>query len=334
MGDNDNYNIDEKLQIDELQKSLDKSLEKNSNDDNYILSKERPSEASKYSQNNSKLNRFTIVDNNFQEEDSCNNELSDNNITKSERLSYISNDSKTSNVDNHSNNNINNKEDNKKKSKKNKNNENQIKKIIDIKLILLGDVSVGKTSILKRYIDNSFNENYQCTLNVDFRTKYLDIDLDTSVRLKIWDTVGQEKFRNLTTQYFRDCNGAIIVFDLTKKTTFECLPKWIEELYNKNSNKTPILIVGNKSDLTLDREVIQKEINDFVKDKYLYYDVSAKTGNNISLAFDKIRGKILEELKKNDSNDNKKDDLDNLRRKTIDLDNLNESVNGKTKKCC
>ena len=143
-------------------------------------------------------------------------------------------------------------------------------------------------------------------MNVDFRTKYLDIDLDTSVRLKIWDTVGQEKFRNLTTQYFRDCNGAIIVFDLTKKTTFECLPKWIEELYNKNSNKTPILIVGNKSDLTLDREVIQKEINDFVKDKYLYYDVSAKTGNNISLAFDKIRGKILEELNKNDSNDNKK----------------------------
>ena len=117
MGDNDNYNIDEKLQIDELQKSLDKSLEKNFNDENYILSKERPSEASKYSQNNSKLNRFTIVDNNFQEEDSCNNELSDNNITKSERLSYISNDSKTSNVDNHSNNNINNKEDNKKKSK-------------------------------------------------------------------------------------------------------------------------------------------------------------------------------------------------------------------------
>ena len=178
--------------------------------------------------------------------------------------------------------------------KKEKEKDKPKKQIIDIKLILLGDISVGKSSILGRYIDNSFTEDYQCTLQVETKSKIIDIDLNTSVKMNIWDTVGQEKFRHLTKQYFRNCHGAIIVFDLTRKDSFDGVQKWIDELNDFNSN-IPILIVGNKSDLIKEREVNEDAIENFVRNKYLYYDVSAKNGSNVSLAFDKIRSEIIED---------------------------------------
>ena len=110
--------------------------------------------------------------------------------------------------------------------------------------------------------------------------------------MNIWDTVGQEKFRTLTRQYYHDCHGAVIVFDLTKRETFEYLPKWIKELKDNAPDKIAILILGNKSDLTDERVVSPEEITKFIEDNYLFFEVSAKNGNNITLAFDKIREKI------------------------------------------
>ena len=326
MEENLNDDINKPLQIDNLEKMEDSK----ENEDSYILDKERPSNASNFALQT----RFTEVGNNFQEDDNKNNDSLTNSMS-SERPST---ESQKSNSSKKSDNKINN-DDNKKEikgKKKEKEKDRPKKQIIDIELILLGDISVGKSSILGRYIDNSFTENYQCTLQVETKSKVIDIDLNTSVKMNIWDTVGQEKYRNLTRQYFRNCHGAIIVFDLTRKDSFDGVQKWIEELEDYSSN-IPILIVGNKSDLINEREVNEDVIENFVKNKYLYYDVSAKNGSNVSLAFDKIRSEIIEDLKRNEKKEEKELNDIKFKMRNVDskaFDQLNKSVNGKSKKCC
>ena len=326
MEENLNDELNKPLQIDNLEKNEDSK----ENEDSYILDKERPSNASNYALQP----RFTEVGNNFQEDDNKNNDSLTNSMSN-ERPSY---ESQKSNQSKASDNKINN-DDNKKETKgkkKEKEKDKPKKQIIDIKLILLGDISVGKSSILGRYIDNSFTEDYQCTLQVETKSKIIDIDLNTSVKMNIWDTVGQEKFRHLTKQYFRNCHGAIIVFDLTRKDSFDGVQKWIDELNDFNSN-IPILIVGNKSDLIKEREVNEDAIENFVRNKYLYYDVSAKNGSNVSLAFDKIRSEIIEDLKRNEKKEEKELNDIKFKMRNVDseaFDQLNKSVNGKSKKCC
>ena len=326
MEENLNDELNKPLQIDNLEKNEDSK----ENEDSYILDKERPSNASNYALQP----RFTEVGNNFQEDDNKNNDSLTNSMSN-ERPSY---ESQKSNQSKASDNKINN-DDNKKETKgkiKEKKKDKPKKQIIEIKLILLGDISVGKSSILGRYIDNSFTEDYQCTLQVETKSKIIDIDLNTSVKMNIWDTVGQEKFRHLTKQYFRNCHGAIIVFDLTRKDSFDGVQKWIEELEDYSSN-IPILIVGNKSDLINEREVNEDVIENFVKNKYLYYDVSAKNGSNVSLAFDKIRSEMIEDIKINEKKEeNELNDI-KFKMRNVDskaFDQLNKSVNGKSKKCC
>jgi Ras-related protein Rab-11A len=326
MEENHIDDLNKPLQIDNLEKMEDSK----GNEDSYILDKERPSNASNFALQT----RFTEVGNNFQEDDNKNNDSLTNSMSN-ERPSY---ESQKSNQSKASDNKINN-DDNKKETKgkiKEKKKDKPKKQIIEIKLILLGDISVGKSSILGRYIDNSFTENYQCTLQVETKSKVIDIDLNTSVKMNIWDTVGQEKYRNLTRQYFRNCHGAIIVFDLTRKDSFDGVQKWIEELEDYSSN-IPILIVGNKSDLINEREVNEDVIENFVKNKYLYYDVSAKNGSNVSLAFDKIRSEIIEDIKINEKKEeNELNDI-KFKMRNVDskaFDQLNKSVNGKSKKCC
>lgn len=325
MEENPNDDLNKPLQIDNLEKMEDSK----ENEDSYILDKERPSNASNFALQT----RFTVVDNNFQEEDSKNNDSLSNSMN-SGRPSCESQKSNSSKKSDNKINNDNNKNAIIKAEKKVKNKTK--KQMIDIKLILLGDISVGKSSIIGRYIDNSFSDDYQCTLQVEMKTKIIDIDLDTKVKMNIWDTVGQEKFRNLTKQYYRNCQGAIIVFDLTRKDSFDGVQKWIDDLEDYNAN-IPILIVGNKSDLIKEREVNNDDIEMFVKNKYKYYDVSAKNGSNISLAFDKIRREIIEDIKRKEKKEEKELNDIKFKMRNVDskaFDQLNKSVNGKSKKCC
>ena len=281
MSENDDDEIKEEKQI------IDE-------DKDNILYKDRPSRISKNSdafyQHN---NRFTTIDNNFgnPDDDSEDNIRRPSNISKT--VSTNSNMNKDSINKNININSIRNS-----KVETNKKNIQKIK--LALKIILVGDSAVGKTSILSRYIDNSFDENIKCTINIGIKTKLIDIDENTSVKMNIWDTAGQERYRSMTRQYYNNCQGAIFVFDLTKKKTFESLPQWIKELNENDSHsknkKIECLILGNKSDLTNEREVIAEDIQNFINNKYLYYEVSAKNGNNISLAFDDLRTKILEQL--------------------------------------
>ena len=199
------------------------------------------------------------------------------------------------------------------------------------KIILIGSSSVGKSSILQRYIQKVFNESYSCTIGVDFFMKSLDIG-DKSIKMQLWDTAGTEKFRSITTGYYRGANAAFIVFDLTSKQSFECLNEWIENYYkysDPNSEKNVVLI-GNKCDLVDRREITQEEIDKFIKDNnIMYYETSAKTGQNIDECFYFIAEKLVKQFENKENEEEKRTDLinnDNLKEGTVDLIG--------NKKCC
>lgn len=323
MEDEDNL---DNINIEEIDKDLYNEENSNLEQDNNILDKERLSENSK---NEEQLKgRFTVVDKNFIEEPK---DKKDDSVNLSKNNDSL-------------NNSRNSKAYEEKKQKKEKKSEVK-KKFINLKIILVGDVSVGKTSVLQRYINNNFKDDYTCTIQAEQKTKIINEDSNTSIRMDIWDTAGQEKFRSLTRQYYRDSQGAIIVFDITKKTTFDSLQTWIDDIKDYSDKDIPIIIVGNKSDLIDEREVSENNINEFLNDKYTYFEVSAKYGNNIDLAFNKMKKLIMENRKMNNEeenedkwnkkkNKNKKDRIREEEKRSQSLDALSKHLNEKNKKCC
>lgn len=154
--------------------------------------------------NGGQLGNYTIIEQNFNDEPSSINTSNRNSNVNDSSDSKNSKDSKKE-------------EERKTKNEKKDKNKEINKKTFEFKVILLGSVSVGKTSITDRFIHNYFKENYKCTIQAEQRAKIINEDSNTIIKLNIWDTTGQEKFRSLTRQFYRDSDGAIIVFDLTSK---------------------------------------------------------------------------------------------------------------------
>ena len=316
MEDNVGEDIDQ-LNLGEEEVKIDLYNE-NENENNEISNS-----LDKSKNDNQLATRYTIVDNNFEEDNSRENSIrsrKDNSNLLNEN-DVIINDSGA-----HS-------------KRESKNIERVSLSFIDLKIILIGDVGVGKTSISGRYIDSSFKDVYQATLQVEKRMKIINEDDKTSIRLNIWDTAGQEKFRSITRQFYRDCQGAFIVFDLTKKSSFNELKTWINELKTHGNDDTVIIILGNKSDLTTEREISEDVIKNEIKDKYKYFEVSAKTGNNVSLAFDEMKKLIMQKIKKNEQNESntkpgKKKLSKEEKKRAQSLDKIKETVNNKEAKCC
>ncbi len=150
------------------------------------------------------------------------------------------------------------------------------------KYIILGDSGVGKTSLVKRYIKNMWDEEIMETIGVAFEVTTCDIS-DTKVKLHIWDTAGQERYRSLTKMYYRDTMGIICVFDLTSNTSYTQIMKWIIDIRDNCDDSTQIIIVGNKSDLLNSRFAIQgNKIKDYCKNNSIpYFEVSAKTDSRL-----------------------------------------------------
>ena len=207
--------------------------------------------------------------------------------------------------------------------------ENEKKYDYIFKLILIGNSCVGKSSIIQRYIQKTFNDEYTCTIGVDFFMKTLDIN-DNLIKLQLWDTAGTEKFKSITTGYYRGANAAFVVFDLTSRISFDSVSEWIQNYYNysnPNSEKNVVLI-GNKSDLKENREISDEEINKFaINNNIKYFETSAKNGNNIEECFYYIAEKLMKDMKEKgeDSNDNNIIKSDNLKNK--------KDIIGE-KKCC
>ncbi|HUY00407.1 MAG TPA: Rab family GTPase [Candidatus Deferrimicrobium sp.] len=160
------------------------------------------------------------------------------------------------------------------------------------KVVLVGEEGVGKTSLILRYINNSFTENYIPTLGVNFTTK----DLQTSgIRLIIWDIGGQAAWKSKLPLYLKGADGAIISFDLTRIHTFSAIEDWISRIQTITEQHIPFVVVGNKKDLKKDRKVQEKEVKNFLKKQSfsIYFESSAKTGENIDTFFERIAQEIM-----------------------------------------
>ena len=191
-------------------------------------------------------------------------------------------------------------------------------------LLIIGDSTVGKTSILSRYANGTFNSNYLATVGLDNFTKDESIN-DKIVRIKIWDTAGQERYKSLTRGFFRNAQGIMIVYDVTNYETYENLKYWIKSIKTQmgsDIDNIPVIIIGNKID-SEEREVKIDEAKLFSKEQnYPYFETSAKTGENID---DCIRFLVNEVINK--KSDNKDRDDNNIK-----ISNNDETNNDK-KKC-
>jgi small GTP-binding protein len=196
-----------------------------------------------------------------------------------------------------------------------------------IKLLLIGDSNVGKTSILTKYVDNNFTNNYNTTIGIDFKIKTIIIG-EYKVKLQLWDTAGQEKFRALTTSYFRGAQGVIITFDLTKLESFLHTEMWLSELL-KNNDDYNIILVGNKSDLKEKIVITKEQAETFAKKNNLkYFECSASTGENLNELFQYISSEVCEKIVFNI-----KKESDNIKKESnikLNQDNIDK----KGKKCC
>jgi len=155
------------------------------------------------------------------------------------------------------------------------------------KLVFVGDSSVGKTSIISRFMYDHFDSNYDATIGIDFLAKTHTVQNKT-VRLQLWDTAGQERFRSLIPSYIRDSSVAVVVYAIDNLGSFEAVDKWIEEVRNERENEVLILLVGNKVDLS-NRQVPRRKGEDKARDCGAHFiETSAKTGHNIGELFDKV----------------------------------------------
>ena len=124
------------------------------------------------------------------------------------------------------------------------------------KVVMVGDSGVGKSNLLNRFTKNEFNPEANVTMGIEFASKFLKIEGDqTYVKAQIWDTAGQERFRAITGAYYRNAVGAVLVYDLTSRPSFESMTKWIKEVRNNADPSIVMILVGNKSDLASQREV-------------------------------------------------------------------------------
>ena len=126
------------------------------------------------------------------------------------------------------------------------------------KLIIVGDSNVGKTNIMSKYIRDQFNFNSKSTIGVEFGTKILTID-NKKIKAQIWDTAGQERYKSITSAYYKGAKGALIVYDITNKFTFESVDKWVQDLNSYGEKNLTLLLVGNKSDLENKRQINKEE---------------------------------------------------------------------------
>ena len=194
------------------------------------------------------------------------------------------------------------------------------------KLILIGDSGVGKSNILLKYLKNEFDQNSKATVGVEFGSKNVLIN-GKKVKIQIWDTAGQERYRSITSAYYKGAKGAFIVYDITKKATFDNIDKWISDLKLNGDQNICIVILGNKSDLNESRQV---STNDGMKKaemfKTAFMETSALNGENIGEAFEEL----IEEIYKNN-----KSFIEDSNKKEIDKGvNLNDNKDKDNKKCC
>ncbi|XP_049579506.1 RAB6B, member RAS oncogene family a isoform X2 [Syngnathus scovelli] len=156
------------------------------------------------------------------------------------------------------------------------------------KLVFLGEQSVGKTSLITRFMYDSFDSTYQATIGIDFLSKTMYLE-DRTVRLQLWDTAGQERFRSLIPSYIRDSTVAVVVYDITNANSFRQTTKWIDDVRTERGSDVIVMLVGNKTDLADKRQISVKEGEQQAKElSVMFTETSAKTGHNVKQLFRRV----------------------------------------------
>ncbi|CAL9748864.1 ras-related protein RGP1-like [Musa acuminata AAA Group] len=153
------------------------------------------------------------------------------------------------------------------------------------KVVLIGDSAVGKSQLLARFARNEFSVDSKATIGVEFQTRTLNID-DKTIKAQIWDTAGQERYRAVTSAYYRGAVGAMLVYDITKRQTFDHVARWLDELRGHADRNIVIMLIGNKSDLGSLRAVPIEDAKEFAQRENLFFmETSALEATNVEGAF-------------------------------------------------
>lgn len=206
------------------------------------------------------------------------------------------------------------------------------------KIVIIGDSGVGKTNIITRYTRNEFDLSLKSTIGVEFSTKKVNIN-DKIIKMQFWDTTGQERYRAITSSYYRGVHGIVLVFDISNYASFENINNWINEINSNCELNIPILLIGNKLDLEIKRQVPkEKAIELSNKYNFIFIETSALSGENIQISIDELINKIYSmhgEKKINNQIENKTTNSDE--NKTINLNkSSNNPINNSKKElnCC
>eukprot|EP00455_Lapot_gusevi_P010327 TRINITY_DN1465_c0_g2_i6.p1 TRINITY_DN1465_c0_g2~~TRINITY_DN1465_c0_g2_i6.p1 ORF type:complete len:229 (+),score=27.90 TRINITY_DN1465_c0_g2_i6:105-791(+) len=160
------------------------------------------------------------------------------------------------------------------------------------KIVLIGDSGVGKSNLLSRFTRNEFNLESKSTIGVEFATRSIKIETKV-IKAQIWDTAGQERYRAITSAYYRGAVGALLVYDISRRITFDNVTRWLKELRDHADQNIVIMLVGNKRDLRHMRQVQTEEAKTFCEKHSLFFiETSALVGNNVETAFQNILTEI------------------------------------------
>jgi len=208
------------------------------------------------------------------------------------------------------------------------------------KYIIIGDANVGKSNLLLRFAYGEFREEYQVTIGVEFGAKNVKIR-DQTYRIQIWDTTGQENYRSITRNYYKNSACALLVYDITKRESFNNISIWIDECKNQTAKTISLVLVGNKSDLEDQRQVNTEEGQELAEKLGIpFFESSAKTGQNVDKIFQNSADEIAKKIDQNyyelDSEDcgikvgKNKRNKEAQKKEEVKLDDKKK----KKKKCC
>ena len=200
---------------------------------------------------------------------------------------------------------------------------------IMVKVVLVGDSGVGKTNIMSKYLKNQFREDSKATVGVEFGSKQFSVE-GHQIKAQIWDTAGQERYKAITSAYYKGAKGAFIVYDITRKNTFETVNKWVSDITAAADKKITLILIGNKNDLEDQRQVTKEVGEEKAKELGLaFMETSACSGENLDKAFQMMINEIYKKYQEDVVGETQESTVQQGKDITLD-----KAKGKQKKKCC
>ena len=200
---------------------------------------------------------------------------------------------------------------------------------IMVKVVLVGDSGVGKTNIMSKYLKNQFREDSKATVGVEFGSKQFSVE-GHQIKAQIWDTAGQERYKAITSAYYKGAKGAFIVYDITRKNTFETVNKWVSDITTAADKKITLILIGNKNDLEDQRQVTKEVGEEKAKELGLaFMETSACSGENLDKAFQMMINEIYKKYQEDVVGETQESTVQQGKDITLD-----KTKGKQKKKCC